>query len=289
MPGGFTTEIINLMLSVRTLRSSVSPPRLSQFQQVSICRPPPLTPSKESAGGSIKESAMQVWIYYCRKSLLVWAVFCLTVSVAIGVQDPLNADANSWFVVAKGKLAEVAVERALYESAPADPFLIHMRVTNLTDRQLGIDLRDRWSAIYPNLWGYQPRRERGNIDEIRIIHKSLTNKEKAQLKGAFAAGKLTSIPAKQSVDYFQIFNSSSAQDVKNEAQDKYLMISLGGEQLITDGKTVEQLSLERKYGPKPGPDQTSLTIPTPVPWKALPAEARVIGKMLFPRKAPKER
>jgi hypothetical protein len=214
-------------------------------------------------------------------SLLVasWSVFSLA----------LGADADSWFVLAKGKLAEVAVEHVLYESAPTDYFLIHIRVTNQTDYTLGIDLRDRWGAVYPNKWGYQPQREPIIINEMRRrrIDKLLTEKEQAQLKAEFAAGKLNSIPAKQSVDYFQIFNASSAHDVKTKPQEKYLMISLDGEQRITDGQTVERLSLE--WGPGMGPVQTSLIIPTPILWKPLPAKARVIDDPLFPRKAPKER
>jgi hypothetical protein len=191
-----------------------------------------------------------------------------------------SADTDKWFVVAKGKLAEVSVERVLYESAPTEYFLIHIRVANQTDRPLGIDLREKWSAVYANQWGYDSQ-VRGSMDERRIIRKSLTHKEQAQLKAEFANGKLTSIPAKQSVDYFEIFSASSAQDVKTTPQDKYLIIALDGEQRITDGKTVEQLLLEWEHGLGPakhGENHRLLVIPTPVPWEALPAKAHVIHK-----------
>src|SRR5437016_1891401 len=81
--------------------------------------------------------------------------------------------AGDWFELLASPHVTAKVERALYQAPGQAHFYLHFRISNLTARQVGIDLR-YFEALYPNQWGWSDQRERGAIDERRTIKAALT-------------------------------------------------------------------------------------------------------------------
>jgi hypothetical protein len=175
--------------------------------------------------------------------------------------------------LARGTLAAVAAEPALYETQGSRHFFVHLRVENLTDRALGVRLSDRWRTIYPNQWGYSATKVRGTVDETRVVHPTLDAAGQAKLAADFAT--LTPIPAHGALDFYAEFNASGRAEVEAQ-RDTYpfLIVSLDGVLDVTDGRRVDQLRLVWEQGRNA--TTTDLVIPTPAPWRTIPTAAVVI-------------
>jgi hypothetical protein len=162
----------------------------------------------------------------------------------------------------------------LYERPDLSNFFVHVRVTNLTSRAIGVDLRDYWHVIYPNQWGPVNTDHRQRIDEGRVEYPPLKKAAEDKLLADFRAGALTTIPAGKSVDYYREFNASGRANVEKQVEGfKYLIISLNGQQLLADGKQVEQVSCDWEQIETA---DTDLVIAAPVPWKKIPDGGRVV-------------
>jgi hypothetical protein len=181
---------------------------------------------------------------------------------------------QSWMTVASNPLATATVERTLYER-PNDPhFYIRVRITNTTDRPLGVDLRDCWRVIYPNQWGVSQASQRGEINERRLKQVA----DKSALVPDFAAGKLTRLEPGATLDYYREFNAGGRKEVEEQARQfagKYLVVSLDGQVPVTDGKRIEALSCVWE-GDRTAAD-TDLVIPLPVKWSKVSEAALVVS------------
>jgi hypothetical protein len=101
-----------------------------------------------------------------------------------------------------------------------------------------VDLRDYWNVIYPNQWGPVNTDHRQVIDEGRVDYPPLKESAEEKLLADFRAGTLTTIPAGTAVDYYREFNASGRADVEKQLKGfKYLIISLNGKQLLTEGRS----------------------------------------------------
>ena len=181
-----------------------------------------------------------------------------------------------WHLLRKGKLATVEVERTLYEKPGHPHFFVHIRVTNDTDRILGVDLRDYWKVVYPNQWGPLSVDHRECIDEGRVDYPPLEQAARDNLLADLRGGKLTTIPAGKVVDYYREFNASGRADVEKALKDqKYLFVSLNGQQLLTDGKHVEQIPCDWEQTET---GNTDLIIAAPAPWKKIPDTSRIVSE-----------
>ncbi|MGO9113280.1 MAG: hypothetical protein ACLP9L_28955 [Thermoguttaceae bacterium] len=183
---------------------------------------------------------------------------------------------GEWHMLGNTELASIKVEKVLYEAAGNPHFFIHVRVTNVTDRAVGVDLKGnvQWTAVYPKMAVKLDTDGRGKIRESRIQHEPLDEHARATLRADFAAGKLTTIPAGKSADYYrELINNNRA--YVDKLRGKYLIISLDGEQLLTDGAKVEQFNLEWRHG-SGDHARTDLVIPSPVPWNTIPAHGRIV-------------
>ena len=204
-------------------------------------------------------------------------------------KPPANGEAPStptkaslkepWHLLAAGKLAAVEVERVMYKMEGTAHHFVHVRVTNRSDKTIGVDLRDNLETIYENSWSDGPTDHRDTTDGIRWDCRHLDGDALAALRGDFAAGKLTAVPAGKAVDYYRgAYGIAQPPGLTSPVADihgYFFIVSLNGRQLATDGATVEQLSCEWKNGV--GPEQTDLVLPSyPPPWKTIPADARVI-------------
>jgi beta-lactamase regulating signal transducer with metallopeptidase domain len=190
---------------------------------------------------------------------------------------------GQWHSIGGSQFASIEVERKLYEAASTEHFLIHVRITNTTDRAIGADLRDYWNVIYPNQWSMSTKDHRQVIDERRMVRIALGQEQRRELIEALGAGRLARIEPGKSIDYYREFNAGSRRDVEKQA-DKFMLISLDGEQRLTDGKIAEQNALDwdRKE------IDTQLVIPAPVHWAQVGEGATIVDRNATTRPAARE-
>ncbi len=81
---------------------------------------------------------------------------------------------DRWQQVLRGRLAKVEVDRRLYQRRKDEDCFIAFRVTNVTNRPVGVDLREFWNVIYPNSQGFSKTPEPEVVDEERIIRGRMT-------------------------------------------------------------------------------------------------------------------
>ena len=175
----------------------------------------------------------------------------------------------AWHVLGKTDLARFEVEKALYEKA-GEPFcFVRVRLTNVTDRAIGVDLRG-WMTVLPGQLGKSGTEHNNFFKEVRLHHTALDQRERAKALADFAAARLTVIPPGKSIDYYREYIERARVDKVDKAEGKYLIISMDGEQILTDGKKVEQFHVVPREGAK-----TDLAILSPVPWKTIPAGGRI--------------
>jgi hypothetical protein len=181
---------------------------------------------------------------------------------------------GQWHEAARGTLAAVQVERRLYERAGDEHFLVRVRVDNLADRPLGLELRDYWTVVYPNQWGALATEQRLTIDESRMPARVMDAARCHDLRRGFAAGELTAIPAGGAAEYYREFNASGRADVDAQAVERFVYASLAGQTLVTDGEDCENLPLD--WGPSGATANTDLRLAAPVAWAAVPEGAEVV-------------
>jgi hypothetical protein len=194
--------------------------------------------------------------------VLIATVLC---AIAYVVQCADEKD-NNWRLVGSNKLISVSAERVLYEHESKKSFCIHVRITNVSQKDIGVDLRDYWTTLYPNQWGVQDRATRQIIDEESMIRHEPDAAKKAELTAAFEKKQLTVIPAGTSTDYYREFNASGLPAAK---AGEFLIISLDGQILSTDGKGVEDF--QRKNA-----GDWDLIIKGPLEWRVIPKDGLLV-------------
>jgi len=199
-----------------------------------------------------------------RKNLLGLALF-------IYVTGMLRASPGAeWQLLIEDKFVSVYVERSLCRVSGKKGFFVHVRIDNKTHKRLGVDLRDRFSVIYPNQWGLYSKPHRDTIDEERMIPPKMDAALKQKLVADFHAGALTGIG--DSLDYYREFYGQSPEANANSAGN-LLIVSMGGWLLFSDGESSDMASLEES---KERPFQLSdVVLPLPLRWKNIPTGARV--------------
>jgi hypothetical protein len=173
-------------------------------------------------------------------------------------------EGRAWQLVAAGALAQVHVEPVLYERPGDKRFFVRVRITNKTDRTIGVEL-GRGSVIDPNQWGIHPLDHRTIIDESRAIYPAPDDERKSQLLRAFRNGDLQDVRPKQSLAYFRAFEGKNARE-ETAAESGYFILSLDGRLLITDGRDIDDVRPPWMDG-RPG--SSELVIRCPVAWKRI--------------------
>ncbi|MBI4355859.1 MAG: hypothetical protein HY597_05400 [Candidatus Omnitrophica bacterium] len=181
-----------------------------------------------------------------------------------------------WQLLTTGTLAVAHVERRLYEKEGSNHFFIRVRLTNVIQQSIGVDLAHYWQVIYPNQWGIHQEDHRTMIDEKHMVDEPLDNQQKEQLITEYHARKLTMVKPGQAVDYYREFNASGRADV-DRGHGNYFILSLDGRVLVTDGSRVE--ALDCTWGPRHS-GCGDLVIPFPVRWQGVPPDGRIITERL---------
>lgn len=155
-----------------------------------------------------------------------------------------SADVPSHFaVLSDGPWLRVSVERAAYESESSSRFFMRVRLENLTEGELGVDLRDRDFSLYPNQWGGLAQPSRFIIDERRAVPIDLTPEMESALGRDFQARSLTFIEAHGRAEYYVDFNASEAAELL-AVEEPYLYISMAGQFFVTNGSSARSVTLD---------------------------------------------
>ena len=180
---------------------------------------------------------------------------------------------SPWQILASDDFASVYAERQLYSDTGKETLYIHVRVYPKYGQKLGVDTRNPFKLFYPNQWEISATPSRSLIDEERMSPKPLTSEQRDQLVTNFQAGALT--PVGKYFDYYRAF-FGKAPNPEQLIHGKYLIISLDGELLFTNGKNTDVLTLEWIDGR--GPKDTDLVFPTESKPKPLPAGAKIFAQ-----------
>ena len=187
--------------------------------------------------------------------------------------DAVDAgDEITLHLVSRSASVHVEVERALYRSSRSPRFFMHVRITNDTDRRLGVDLRNRFNVVYPNQWSASDHPRRDAIDERRLAPSVADAGADDGANAAFASGALKALAAHATVDYFIDFNAGGAALVDTQtASHPYVLVSMDGVIRTTDGKTPERTNVIPVGG------DLDVVIPAPIVWKEIPSGALFVG------------
>jgi len=188
-------------------------------------------------------------------------------------------DDPGWHVVASGSLARASVERVLYRREGAPHFFMRVRIESLAARPLSVDLTSASEVIYPNQWGVLQDDERAIIDEERREFAAPGAAASTAIREAHAQGALPVVEPRGTLDYFCEFNASSPGDVDAQiaalSDARFVFVSMDGRLLLTDGDTVEQISCTW-WEESREPESTTVIIPLPLEWHAVPDEALLL-------------
>jgi hypothetical protein len=189
--------------------------------------------------------------------IIPWVVIC---------QSPAEQ------LVYKGKFVEIYVEKAIYHTISNENFMMKFIIKNTSDKNIGADLSDYWKVIYPNQWCIYQKPYREVIDERRIIPDKIINK--TAIIQSFKNNKLDTISPGGSFEYYRDWNGSGEKaDLKNK--NEYLIISIDGQLLVTDGKSVEQITLTDAKE-----EDRVIVINYPIPHFDVPENAAIVSKKI---------
>ena len=158
-------------------------------------------------------------------------------------QNPViitQTDTTCQHLIYKGRLVELYVEKAIFHSTTDNNFLMKFTVKNISSKNIGIDLTDYWKVVYPNQWGIYDKPYREVVDEEQIIPDNSINKTEIIKK--YQDNSLTMIKPDETIDYYRDWNGSG-ETVELKNKDEYLIISVDGQFLFTDGEQIEHLTM----------------------------------------------
>jgi len=207
----------------------------------------------------------------------VGAVTILACSVACSSARPPGApetgeSKDGWTTIARGDAVIVDVERMLYEQPGSPHFYVHVRVTNTGQAELGLDLRRSREVFYPNQWGASSTEHRGVVDERRVSFEALSPPALAAIVADHHAGALTPVAPGGKVDYFEAFNASGRADVDAQsASQTFVIVAMDGALKVSDGSRAERVV------PSGNDAERDVAVRTPIPWRTIPAGARVLA------------
>ncbi|MBN1534786.1 MAG: hypothetical protein JXA20_19095 [Spirochaetes bacterium] len=145
------------------------------------------------------------------------------------------------FLLSRGRFADVFVEKTIYHSPKTMNFLLKFIIRNTADRTIGVDLQSFWRVFYPNQWGLNRKPYREVIDERRITPDTVVDNAPLLFRYAGRRG-LQFIARGKTLAYYREWNGSG-EKIHFTNPREYLIISIDGQLLITDGTDVENLSL----------------------------------------------
>jgi len=184
---------------------------------------------------------------------------------------------SAWNQVFQGRLVKVEVGRRLYERGKGEDCFIAVRMTNLTGRPVGVDLRKFWNVIYPNSWGVSKTPVPELVDEKRMIRKPISEEDKKRLILDYSDHRLTTVMPHTSLTYFRAF--TFGRNIREEIESSgkpYLIVGLDGALEMTDGQTTEEIFFPENDGRAESARWVAIRLPAT--WKMLPQDSLVVGE-----------
>src|SRR5215469_17889182 len=182
---------------------------------------------------------------------------------------------SAWYQVFQSRLAKVEVGRTLYERGKDEDCFIAVRVMNLTNRPVGVDLRKFWDVIYPNSWGFSTTPAPELVDEERRIREPISKEDNKRLMLDYADRRLTTVMPHRSFTYFRGF--TFGRNIRKEiesAGNQYLIIGLDGVLEMTDGQTTEEIIFP--LNDERAESVRWVAIRLPAIWEMVPQDALVV-------------
>ena len=172
-----------------------------------------------------------------------------------------------WRLWKSGQLIAIQTDDQLFRSTDGD-FYVHVRVQNISQEDVGVDLKRPYRLVFPNQWTANETGRRVLVDERRLPWKALTQAQRAGLVEDFQSARLARLGPREVLEYFVRFNGIGGAAAVDLRQENFLVVSLDGGIWATDGKRTEALGRTEAES-----TETDRTWPLPVPWKPLPSNA----------------
>lgn len=172
-------------------------------------------------------------------------------------------------LIHQGQLVDVYVDKIIYHSVEEENFLLKFIIENKSSSIVGIDLTDYWKVIYPNQWGIYEKPYREIINEVRMSPDMAINE--ADLIDRYKDKTLTFINPNEKMAYYRDWNGSG-QRINLTDEDSYFIITIDGQLLLTDGKSVEQITIGDEE------DKRAIVFRYPVIDRSIADEALIIDQ-----------
>ena len=173
-----------------------------------------------------------------------------------------------WRVLAAGRLGRLQAQAVLYRTADRSQCLVRVRITNVSPVPVAAAVDSDPLFVFLNQWSTSSEPRRLVIDEMELSAQGITKVEQDQLLELHRTGRLAAIPFNTSVDYWRRFSGQCPSDNRVPPR-HYLILSFSGRVRLTDGTTVEELTL---LGGRP--ETRDVAVRTPLRWATLPRGAR---------------
>ena len=191
------------------------------------------------------------------------------------LQSATSKDATSHdHTLFSGKFIVASAEKILYKKQNAAQYFIKFKLTNKTDKTIGVYLDYEHDAFYPHQYGIHDTSFQSNEKELRLSCEFKQHRDSISKKiiSSYQSKKLTLIAPKQSIDYF-VPMEIHVEDHKF-TKSEYLIITCDGHIFSTDGKSMEHDCFITK---KVKHAQRDLVFGHPVNYGNLPEGAFVIN------------
>jgi hypothetical protein len=176
---------------------------------------------------------------------------------------------TGWHEVIKGKFATVDVEGTLYEMPPQNTSFIHVRIRNVTDGEIGMDLRYPTEAIHEQGYGVVDRPGSLLYGGLFAGFNPLSERQRRLVIEDFKARRLTMVSSRSSHEYFIEGASADGRREIDQKRGRILYLRLDGRPVITNGQDVETIDQEMWT-------MGRIATPFPVKWGKIPPNQHVI-------------
>ncbi len=180
-----------------------------------------------------------------------------------------NKNPTSKQLICKGELVNIYVEKTIFHIPKNKNFLIKVEIKNISNKTVRIDLSDYWKIIYPNQWGIYKNPYREVIDEERMLPDTVI--DKIDLINKYNNKILAFIKPNETIAYYREWNGSG-EKIKLTDKNNFLIISIDGQLLLTNGEAVEQIIIGDNEKVR------AIVFNYPIINKTIPVNALIINK-----------
>jgi hypothetical protein len=166
-------------------------------------------------------------------------------------------------------LVNIYVEKTIFHIPKNKNFLIKVEIKNISNKTVRIDLSDYWKIIYPNQWGIYKNPYREVIDEERMLPDTVI--DKIDLINKYNNKILAFIKPNETIAYYREWNGSG-EKIKLTDKNNFLIISIDGQLLLTNGEAVEQIIIGDNEKVR------AIVFNYPIINKTIPVNALIINK-----------